>query len=106
MEYLTVDLSMVKRVYMLLNVHTSLVLKIVSYKIPYIFSRTWLPKLRNMTSECTEENYANLLESLCKNGRGPEVIELIVEWLAPELGNVKKQDTVILKLAAMKFIYL
>ncbi|XP_060579913.1 condensin-2 complex subunit G2-like [Ruditapes philippinarum] len=50
-------------------------------------SRTWLPKLRNMTADNKEEDFAVLLESLCRNGRGAEVIELLTEWLSTELGE-------------------
>ena len=39
-----------------------------------------------MTVDNKEEDFEVLLESLCRNGRGPEVIELLTEWLLTELG--------------------
>jgi hypothetical protein len=40
-----------------------------------------------MTADNKEEDFAVLLESLCRNGRGAEVIELLTEWLSTELGK-------------------
>ena len=49
------------------------------------FSRTWLPKLRKMSSSSSEDEYGSLLESVCKSGRVPDVLDMAVDWIKASL---------------------
>ncbi|XP_052803388.1 condensin-2 complex subunit G2-like [Mya arenaria] len=59
--------------------------------IPTI-SRSWVPRLRRMTSDNTEEEYGTLVECLCKTGQVASVMELITDWLQPTLNAVKPNE--------------
>ncbi|XP_052253348.1 condensin-2 complex subunit G2-like isoform X39 [Dreissena polymorpha] len=56
-------------------------------------SRSWLPKLRKMTSANTVSDYGPLVECLCKTGQVESVLELVTEWIQPALDVTPLQKT-------------
>ena len=44
-----------------------------------------MPKLRNMTSENTEDDYSVIITSVCEVGRAADILELVSEWLTSSL---------------------
>lgn len=46
-------------------------------------SRAWLPKLRNMTCDNTEDDYSVIITSVCEVGRATDILELVSDWITP-----------------------